>query len=62
MGTRNKKSQEILLRENNLTLDSCVNIVRAAERAKQHSNFITDDKEDNQEIMEVDKITDTVIL
>ena len=58
MGTRNKKTQEILLRENNLTLDSCVNIVRAAERAKQHSNFITDDKEENQEMMEVDKITD----
>ena len=60
MGVRNKKTQESLLRENNLTMDSCINIARAAERAQQHSSFITSEERSNEqyEKMEIDKISE----
>ena len=40
LGIRNKRTQERLLRENALTLDSAINIVRATERAQIHASNI----------------------
>ena len=56
MGLRNKKTQEILLREADLNLDKCINIVQAAERAHNHSYFIAQEK-NNDESMDIDKVT-----
>ena len=58
MGIRNKRTQENLLRENDLTLEKCVNIVRAAERAQQHFNYISEEKSSSRyEMMEVDRVS-----
>ena len=62
MGVNNKKIQECLLRENDPSLDKCIDIVRAAERAKQHVMHMQmppDYSNNNEcETMEVDKLSD----
>ena len=58
MGIHNRKTQECLLRENNPSLDVCINIVRAAERARELAAYISDEREkDLVESMEIDKIS-----
>ena len=58
MGIHNRKTQECLLRENNPSLGMCINIVRAAERARQHAAYISDGREkDLVQPMEIDKIS-----
>ena len=57
MGINNKKTQEVLLRENDLTLDKCINIIRATERAHQQFNYISEDQSSSgYERMEVNKM------
>jgi len=57
MGVRSKKTQQALLKENDLSLDSCINIARATERAYEHFNTISNGKE---EFMEVDKVSNEI--
>ena len=60
MGINNKKTQEVLLRENDLTLEKCINIIRATERAHQHFNYISEDQSSSgYERMEVNKLSKT---
>ena len=58
LGINNRKTQECLLRENDPSLDTCINIVKAAERAKQHAVYISNNREDGDatEPMEIDKL------
>ena len=62
MGVNNKKIQECQVRENDPSLDKCIDIVRAAERAKQHVMHMQmppDYSNNNEcETMEVDKLSD----
>ena len=57
MGVNSKEIQEALLRENDLTLDKCVNIVRSAERAYEQFHVMATDADKNFENMEIDKVS-----
>ena len=55
MGIRCNKSRELLLRESNLCLDKCIDILKSTESAQNHSSAILQ-REDIEE-MEIDKVT-----
>ena len=55
MGVNSKKIQEALLRENDLTLDKCVNIVRSAERAYEQFHVMATYAEKNKVSKETKK-------
>ena len=57
LGVNRKDTQECLLRENDPSLDRCIDIIKAAERAKQHVLVLSTDKTQDVEDMEVDKIS-----
>ena len=61
LGVRNNKTREALLKENDLSLDTCINIVRANERAHEQFNFMSDKNSEHQPCveMEVDKVIHT---
>ena len=56
MGVHSSKVRESLLKEQDLTLDKCVNIARAIERTKEHISAFTEDQR-YEEPMEIDKVS-----
>ena len=62
MGIKNNRVRESLLKENELSLDKCINILRATERAKQHAIVIDDinqagnNSQEQYEMMDINKM------
>ena len=62
LGVKSKATQECLLRENDPSLNRCIDIVKAAEQAKQHVQVMSSEPKGEQpndevEDMEIDKVT-----
>lgn len=57
MGVKNNKMRESLLRESELSLDKCINIARAMERAGQHIAVFAEENKNTIEPMEIDRIS-----
>ena len=64
MGVKDRATQECLLRENDPSLNRCVDIVRAAERAHlqaTHMNSRPEPEDTNDDRMEVDKVSEKMM-